>query len=151
MNKAARYNRIHDQLAELLRKSEDPGARMATLCALLHHKMPGFFWTGVYMIREGKLVVANYQGPLACMELKSGTGVCWAAITEGHTIVVPNVHEFPGHIACDSRSNSEIVIPLRNHEGTIIGVLDIDSVQYSHFDETDVLWLERMVALVLQG
>jgi GAF domain-containing protein len=120
---------------------------MATISALLHHKMD-FFWTGFYLLHEGKLQVGPYQGSLACIDLKNDTGVCWAAITRKQTVIVPDVHDFPGHIACDSRSQSEIVVPLFNAEGQITGVLDIDSATLSTFDETDALWLEKLVKLI---
>ena len=107
--KAGRYDRLYQQLAELMKKSNDPSARMSSVAAVLHHKMPGFFWTGFYLLTDdGRLVVRTYQGPVACMELKKGAGVCWAGINQQKTIVVPDVEQFPGHIACDSRSKSEI-------------------------------------------
>lgn len=146
--KSRRYERIYTQLSELITRTANPGARMATLCAVLHHKMDGFFWTGFYCLSNGELIVTNYQGPVACQVLKKDTGVCWAAINAKQTIVVPDVHRFPGHIACDSRSNSEIVVPLTNNHGDIIGVLDVDSDKPANFDETDALWLEKITALV---
>ena len=115
--KAARYQRIYDQLQGLLQKSEDPGARMATINALLYHKMDGFFWVGFYLIKGEKLIVGPYQGPVACLELPKGKGVCWASIDSGKPMVIADVHDFPGHIACDSRSKSEIVIPVRDTSG----------------------------------
>ena len=145
--KAGRYARIYDQVTELLIKSNNPISAMATISALLHHKMD-FFWTGFYLLHEGKLQVGPYQGSLACIDLKNDTGVCWAAITRKQTVIVPDVHDFPGHIACDSRSQSEIVVPLFNAEGHITGVLDIDSATLSTFDETDALWLEKLVKLI---
>lgn len=145
--KAGRYARIYDQVTELLIKSNNPISAMATISALLHHKMD-FFWTGFYLLHEGKLQVGPYQGSLACIDLKNDTGVCWAAITRKRTVIVPDVHDFPGHIACDSRSQSEIVVPLFNAEGHITGVLDIDSATLSTFDETDALWLEKLVKLI---
>ena len=120
---------------------------MATIIALLHHKM-GFFWTGFYLLQDGKLQVGPYQGALACIDLKKDTGVCWAAINRQQTVIVPNVHDFPGHIACDSRSKSEIVVPVILHEGRITGVLDIDSDTLNAFDQTDAVWLEKLVNLI---
>lgn len=146
--KNERYQRIYNQLEELLKKTDDVISRMATVSAVLHHKMDGFFWTGFYLLKHGRLLVGPYQGPVACQELKANTGVCWAGINEGKTIVVPDVHRFPGHIACDGRSNSEIVVPVRKHDGHIIGVLDIDSREFSQFDETDAKNLERIVSLI---
>lgn len=121
---------------------------MATIAAVLHHKMDYFFWTGFYMLRDGDLVVRCYQGPVACQVLARDKGVCWAGINSGETIVVGDVHRFPGHIACDSRSNSEIVVPVRDARGIITGVLDVDSKEKESFDQTDALWLEKIVALV---
>ncbi|MEI7983825.1 MAG: GAF domain-containing protein, partial [Bacteroidota bacterium] len=125
--KNSRYRRIFEQLQPLMRKSSDPLARMATIAAVLHYKMDYFFWTGFYLLLNGELVVQVYQGPLACLVLQQHTGVCWAAIDGQQSVVVSDIHLFPGHIACDSRSLSEIVIPVRNYINDIIGVLDVDS------------------------
>ena len=146
--KHARYQRLHEQLAALMNKSADPDARMATIVAVLHHKMEYFSWTGFYFLKSGELTVRNYQGPLACQVLQKHTGVCWASVDRQETVVVPDVHLFPGHIACDSRSQSEIVVPLKNREGEIIGVFDVDSNVKDSFDATDVEWLEKIVNLV---
>lgn len=121
---------------------------MATLVAVLSHKMDYFFWTGFYLLEEDALFVGPYQGPVACQRLEKGKGVCWAAVVQEETIIVPDVELFPGHIACDSRSKSEIVVPLRNEEGRIIGVLDVDSSSLNSFDETDALWLGKIVSLI---
>ena len=110
--KEGRYSRITAQLEELLAKTDDPLARMATICAVLHHKMDYYFWTGFYLYKSGKLVVGPYQGPVACLELEKDRGVCWAALNKRDSVVVPDVHAFPGHISCDSRSKSEITLPL---------------------------------------
>ncbi len=146
--KQGRYDRIHIQLQELLAKPGNSLSQMATLVALLHHKMDHFFWTGFYFLDKGELIAGPYQGPVACQLLAKNTGVCWAAITEKKSIVVPNVHEFPGHIACDSRSNSEIVVPLKNSSGEIIGVLDVDSKDLAAFDDTDRQGLEKIMNLL---
>ncbi len=147
--KSGRYERIYQQLAELMHKSSDASARMCSIAAVLHHKMPEFFWTGFYLLTpDGRLVVRCYQGPVACMELKKDTGVCWASINQQKTIIVPDVEKFPGHIACDSRSKSEIVVPIKNAQGQIIGVLDIDSDKLNTFDETDAVGLEKIVRLI---
>jgi GAF domain-containing protein len=146
--KTGRYQRIYTQLQGLLTATRNREARMATIAAVLHHKMDYFFWTGFYCLTHGELIVRSYQGPVACQVLKKNTGVCWKAITDGETIVVTDVHEFPGHIACDSRSRSEIVVPLHDNNGDVYGVLDIDSADLSSFDETDAEWLEKIVALV---
>lgn len=147
-NKSGRYERILQQLKELLTKTSNADARMATIVAVLHHKMDGFFWTGFYCLNAGQLIVRCYQGPVACQVLKPHTGVCWAAIDQKQSIIVPNVELFPGHIACDSRSKSEIVIPLIDNSGEIKGVLDIDSKSLDQFDETDQHYLEQIVNLV---
>jgi GAF domain-containing protein len=143
-----RYSRIYKQLAELVLKSNNRQARMATIIAVLHHKMDYFFWTGFYLITDGEMVVNSYQGPVACQILEKNKGVCWAAFNTKKTIIVEDVHNFPNHIACDSRSNSEIVVPLKNREGKIIGVLDVDSSQKSSFSEIDARWLEKILELV---
>jgi GAF domain-containing protein len=146
--KKERYKRIYRQLESLLDKSDNSYSRMATIKALLYHKMDNFFWVGFYLLRNDRLLVGPYQGPLACLELQKNKGVCWAGINTGNTLVVPDVHAFPGHIACDSRSKSEIVVPVRDKSGMINGVLDIDSNLKAQFDETDREQLERIVALL---
>ncbi|TKG90183.1 GAF domain-containing protein [Puteibacter caeruleilacunae] len=146
--KARRYGRLYDQIETLLKKCELPRARMASVASVLHHKMDKFFWTGFYLLEDGELIVGNYQGPVACMVLAKDTGVCWAAVNAAETVVVEDVHKFPGHIACDSRSNSEIVVPLRDKSNNVVGVLDIDSQEFSSFDEIDAEWLEKIVGLI---
>jgi len=143
-----RYRRMYAQLQDLLSKSPNSMARMATTAALLHHKMPHYFWTGFYLFKQGKLVVGPYQGPLACQELEGPQGVCWAGVLRRETVVVPDVHRFPGHVACDSRSNSEIVVPIADHRGRIWGVLDVDSLRLSAFSQVDARWLEKITALL---
>ena len=145
---ARRYQRIHAQLKPLFLKTENKLARMATISALLHHKMSHFFWTGFYLLDEGELIVGPYQGPLACLVLEKKKGVCWAGILRRETIVVPDVHKFPGHIACDSRSNSEIVVPLFDEKNEILGVLDVDSEKPDAFSDVDEEWLEKIVRLI---
>ena len=146
--KAGRYERIIIQLGGLLSKPGDINSRMATISSVLHHKMDGFFWTGFYMLNNGELMVRLYQGPVACQLLKKDTGVCWAGINQQKTIVVANVHDFTDHIACDARSQSEIVVPVRDKKGDIVGVLDVDSSELNTFDETDQLYLEKIVAMI---
>jgi L-methionine (R)-S-oxide reductase len=146
--KISRYTRIYHQLLDLLYDSPGFDAKLATIVAVLHHKMDYFFWTGFYLLQEGELIVKTYQGPVACQILAKNKGVCWAGINQGKTIIVPDVHEFPGHIACDSRSLSEIVIPLRSKNGGIIGVLDVDSKYLNSFDETDAGSLEKILMLL---
>lgn len=145
--KEARYQRIYEQLEKLMTTCKDEEARKASIIAVLHHKMEYFFWTGFYMLKDGELIVSKYQGPIACMLLKKGTGVCWAAINQQKSMVVADVHSFSGHIACDSRSQSEIVIPIKNKEGEIVGVLDVDSKELNSFDEIDRIYLEKILNL----
>ena len=145
--KEGRYQRIIAQLEGLLTKTVDPVARMATIAAVLSHKFDYFFWCGFYRVYDDKLVVGPYQGPVACQVLQ-GTGVCLAAVNQNKSIVVPDVHKFPGHIACDSRSNSEIVVPVRDKAGNIMAVLDVDSTSFNSFDHVDQSGLEQIAAMV---
>ncbi|MFC2086875.1 GAF domain-containing protein [Bacteroidota bacterium] len=147
-DKVSRYKRIIGQLDELIPKTDNLISRFATTCALLHYKIPYFFWTGFYLLQNEKLLVGPYQGPLACQELEKNKGVCWNAINNRKTVIVPDVHKFPGHIACDSRSNSEIAVPIFNKNQYIIGVLDIDSKSLNSFDEIDMENLEKIISLL---
>ncbi len=142
------YERIYDQLGPLIRdKSPNLIAGMATLCAVLHAKLKHHFWTGFYfMAGDDELHVGPYQGSVACQVLK-GKGVCLAAAQRKAAVVVPDVEAFPGHIACDSRSKSEIVIPLIKN-GTVVAVLDIDSEKLAQFDDDDIEPLSRIVSLL---
>ena len=146
-----RYQRLFAQLDGLLRKTADPLARMATISALLFHKFDYFFWCGFYRLVKGELIVGPYQGPLACQVLAKDQGACWAGIHEGKTIVIPDVRQFPGHIACDPRSLSEIVVPYRDGDGSVAGVLDVDSDHSAQFDDVDARQLEIIVALLTVG
>ncbi|MFO7607795.1 MAG: GAF domain-containing protein [Candidatus Krumholzibacteriia bacterium] len=149
---AGRYDRIATQLHALFHEGPkavgDPVGRMATACALLHHKMPHFFWTGFYLHRDDRLVVGPYQGPLACAVLPGPAGVCWEGLRRGETVVVPDVLAFAGHVACDARSRSEIVVPLRDAAGKVVGVLDVDSDRPDAFGPADQAGLERITALI---
>ena len=145
--KLAKYDRLYEQIKGYVQTTDDIWARLATMEAVLHHKMQTFFWTGVYALIDDELIVRSYQGPVACQKLRHHTGVCWAAVSTGETVIVPDVERFPGHIACDSASNSEIVIPL--HKGNeIVGVLDIDSPVLARFDEEDQEGLEHFVRIL---
>ena len=148
--KQQRYQRIYKQIKELLTKSTDIQARMNSVVAILHHKFDYYFWTGFYCLENNKLIVRNYQGPVACMELARNIGVCWTGINQKKSIIISDVHNFAGHIACDARSKSEIVIPFKNQAGQIVGVLDVDSKELNSFDETDRDELEKIVALIYQ-
>ena len=121
----------------------DTVAKMATVAALLHQGLH-FWWTGFYRVIGGELVHGPFQGPVACIRIPYGKGVCGTAWKEGRTIVVPDVEKFPGHIACSSESRSEIVVPVRGASGEITAVLDIDSAELSTFDEVDAKWLEEI-------
>ncbi len=147
--KEKRYQRMHKQIRDLIIKSSNnPLSNMATINAVLYHKMEYFFWCGFYLLQEDKLQVGLYQGALACINLPAGTGICHAAISRRKTLVVPDVETFPGHIACDSRAKSEIVVPLYDKAGNIMGVLDVDSKSQDSFDETDAAGLEKILKLV---
>ncbi len=145
--KESRYQRLYSQIEKLMLTCQDESSRRATIIAVLHHKMDYFFWTGYYLLKNGELLVDHYQGPIACMKLSKDKGVCWTSIHKQNTVIVEDVHEFPDHIACDSRSQSEIVIPLKNKFGEIIGVLDIDSRVKNSFDEVDAMYLEKILDL----
>ncbi|PIE87665.1 MAG: histidine kinase [Bacteroidetes bacterium] len=146
--KENQYARLFDQLKALLHKTDDPLARMATVASVLHHTVSYFYWTGFYTLREDEMRVGAYQGRVACQVLPRDTGVCWAAYNQGKSLVVEDVARFPGHIACDPRSRSEIVIPLFDREGRKYGVLDVDSAEPASFDEVDRCWLEKIVFLM---
>ena len=148
--KIGRYTRVYHQLQDLLYNAPDFDAKLATIVAVLHHKIDYFFWTGFYVIKDGELIVKTYQGPVACQVLEKNKGVCWAGINQKKIIIVPDVHEFPGHIACDSRSNSEIVVPVRNKKGDVIGVFDVDSKDLNSFDDVDKEWLEKITELIVK-
>ena len=147
--KEGRYRRLYRQIKELIDKSNNNRlSNMATIIAVLHHKMEYFFRTGFYLLQDGKLQVGPYQGSLACINLEKDTGVCRAAVNNKKPVVVDDVEKFPGHIACNSRSKSEIVIPLKNDNDEIYGVLDVDSKVTGSFDETDVEWLVQITGLI---
>jgi len=145
-----RYKRIYNQLQDLLPQTNNRIARLATVAAILHFKMPQFSWTGFYILCGGELIVGPYQGPLACQVLDKKKGVCWAGIERKKTIIVPDVHKYPDHIACDGRTNSEIVVSLFDKDNQVWGVLDIDSRQFETFSDIDKEWLEKIVALIEQ-
>jgi GAF domain-containing protein len=146
--KEGRYQRIYKQLEELCKKPGTPLSRMATISAVLHHKMDHFFWTGFYLLENDRLVVGPYQGPVACQELEKEKGVCWAAITRDSAVIVPDVTQFPGHIACDSRSRSEISLPVKDQKGNCVAVFDVDSALADQFDEVDEMYLNDIIYLI---
>ena len=144
MNKVERYHLLQQQIKALSAGETDQVAVMAKVAAAIHLEM-GFWWTGFYRVQNGELVLGPFQGPVACMHIGYGKGVCGTSWKQGETIVVPDVEQFPGHIACSSESRSEIVVPVRSAEGEIIAVLDIDSKDLATFDEVDKQWLEEIV------
>ena len=145
--KIFRYPRLVSELRALLGDEPDQTARLANVAALIKEKM-GFFWVGFYMVAGTELVLGPFQGPVACMRIGYGKGVCGTAWKEARTIVVPDVEEFPGHIACSSLSRSEIVVPVFR-DGAVVGVLDIDSTELATFDRIDAFWLEKIAAVSL--
>ncbi|MBR2049410.1 MAG: GAF domain-containing protein [Rikenellaceae bacterium] len=144
--KAERYALLTRQIKAVVAGETDMIARMANVASMIHHTF-GFWWTGFYRTAGNELVLGPFQGPLACTRITFGRGVCGTAWRDEQTIVVPDVEQFEGHIACSSASRSEIVVPLRQN-GTIIGVLDIDSSELATFDATDQEWLERIVEII---
>lgn len=157
MNKIEKYQNLLPQIESLVAGEMDMIANMANVAAALHEAF-GFWWTGFYRVtnervneltseRISELVLGPFQGPIACTRIPYGKGVCGTAWQRAKTVIVPNVHEFAGHIACSSASNSEIVVPLiRNHQ--VIAVLDIDSTDFNAFDETDQLYLEKIAEML---
>ena len=146
--KTFRYLKIWQTIRLFLADEPDTIARMANCSAILAQMMPQFLWTGFYRVAGQQLVLGPFAGPEACMRIGYGKGVCGSAWKQGRTIIVPDVEQFPGHIACSSRSRSEIVVPVRKADGSISGVLDIDSESLDAFDSTDALWLEKIAALM---
>ena len=139
------YSRVQSQVTALLDGQSDPVATMASACSVLHEALPYASWTGFYRVVEPELLrIGPYQGPVGCLEIPFDQGVCGAAATQGATQVVTDVHDFPGHIACDPRARSEIVVPVRDGDGRLTAVLDVDSHQPGAFDEADREGLERL-------
>ena len=157
MEKAEKFRLLERQLTALLEGETDAIAKMANVVAVLHETF-GFWWTGFYRVvtpchsgldpESAELVLGPFQGPVACMHIPFGKGVCGTAWKRNETVVVPDVEQFPGHIACSSASRSEIVVPVHGADGTVTAVLDIDSDRLATFDEEDKIWLERIVTLL---
>lgn len=146
--KAERYATVAQEIAAVLDGEPNLTARMATVASMLAASFETFFWTGFYVVdpaRERELVVGPYQGTLGCLRIAFGRGVCGAAAASGQTQLVPDVHAFPGHIACDGRSQSEVVVPVFDASGALIAVLDVDSDRLAAFDAVDVEWLEKIL------
>ena len=148
--KESRYKELYEKIAAVTKGETDVIANMANTVALIHEGF-GFWWTGFYIVKGDELVLGPFQGPIACTRIAYGKGVCGTSWKRKESIIVPDVEDFPGHIACSSLSRSEIVIPLFKG-GSITAVLDIDSKELSTFDKTDQFWLEKIVSLLtLQG
>ncbi len=145
--KEEKYTLLYRQIASLTENEDDAIANMANASAMIHRTFQ-FWWTGFYRVEGEELILGPFQGPLACSRIKFGRGVCGTAWKEQRTQVVPDVDQFPGHIACSSASKSEIVVPLFDKAGDVVAVLDIDSENYNTFDETDRHWLEKIVKLL---
>lgn len=140
------YESLYRQIESVIEGEDDAIANMANASSLIHEAF-GFWWTGFYIVKDGVLILGPFQGPVACTRIPFGKGVCGTAWERQETIVVPDVHLFPGHIACSSLSRSEIVVPI--FDGTTVkAVLDIDSKELATFDETDSHWLERITGLL---
>ena len=146
IDKEALYEEVLPQAVSLLEGEADEVACMANLAALLHRAF-GFWWTGFYRVVGDELVLGPFQGPVACIHIPYGRGVCGTAWQRGETVVVPDVEQFPGHIACSSESRSEIVVPVWR-DGRVCAVLDIDSRELATFDDTDCKYLEQIVKTV---
>lgn len=147
MKKQLQYTRINQQLQNLLSATPYQITQLANASALLAQSLEDINWAGFYLMEEGKLILGPFQGKVACMEIKIGSGVCGTAVARDEIMLVRDVHQFPGHIACDSASNSEIVLPIHKN-GHIIGVLDIDSPILARFDETDREGLSEFVRIL---
>lgn len=145
--KEEKYAELYPQIKAVVEDETDGIANMANVAAMLWETFH-WWWTGFYRVVDGVLVLGPFQGPMACTRIKKGRGVCGTAWAENETQVVPDVDLFPGHIACSSASRSEIVVPLHNADGEVVGVLDIDSEHLNTFDETDKLWLEKIASLL---
>jgi L-methionine (R)-S-oxide reductase len=146
--KGETYAELAAQLRALVEGEEDFIANAANFSALLFHTLPDLNWAGLYLLKGGELVLGPFQGKPACVRIALGSGVCGTAAKARRTVVVENVHEFPGHIACDSASNSEVVVPLLRGD-ELLGVLDLDSPALGRFDEEDARGLEELVEIFL--
>ena len=149
-DKRAGYEQLATQLRGLLAGESDPIANAANTAALIFDALPQVSWVGFYFLRAGELVVGPFQGKPACVRIALGHGVCGTAAAKRETIIVPDVNAFPGHIACDSASQSEVVVPLLA-AGRLLGVLDLDSTRLARFDEVDARGLEQLAQLFLQA
>jgi L-methionine (R)-S-oxide reductase len=144
--KTDQYAALLPQIRALMEGESDPTANLANIAAALKEQF-GWLWVGFYLVKAGELVVGPFQGPVACTRIRKGKGVCGTSWAEERTLIVPDVEAFPGHIACSSLSRSEIVVPIRTGK-TIVGVLDVDSVELNAFDQEDQRWLEEVVKII---
>ena len=145
--KEKKYSLLTEQIKSLTEGETDAIAVMANVCAAIQQEI-GFFWTGFYRVVDKELLLGPFQGPVACMHIPYGKGVCGSAWKRRETIVVPDVEQFPGHIACSSLSRSEIVVPLFSADGEVTAVLDIDSKELATFDDVDRIYLEAICGLI---
>jgi GAF domain-containing protein len=148
MDKIEQYKQLTSQIRSLIEGETDAVAVMSNVAAAIHQTM-GFWWTGFYRVAGEELVLGPFQGPVACMHIPFGRGVCGTAWKRAETVVVPDVEQFPGHIACSSESRSEIVVPVFGHDNTVVAVLDIDSRELNTFDETDRQYLEEICQMLM--
>ena len=150
MDKTEKYSLLIKQISALIDGETDLVAVMANVCAAIHETM-GFWWTGFYRVVDNELLLGPFQGPVACMHIGFGKGVCGTAWKEQRTIIVPDVEQFPGHIACSSLSRSEIVVPVFSKDGEVVAVLDIDSKELATFDYIDQQYLEEICKMLTIG
>lgn len=144
MTKQEKYEELLPQVVAMIEGENNAVSVMANVTAALHEAM-GWWWTGFYTVNGGHLELGPFQGPIACYRIKRGRGVCGTAWERNETVIVPDVNQFPGHIACSSLSRSEIVVPMHDRQGNVVAVLDIDSKELNTFDETDKIYLEELV------
>ncbi|MBR5086142.1 MAG: GAF domain-containing protein [Muribaculaceae bacterium] len=147
MIKQEKYEELLPQMIAMIEGETNPVSVMANVAAALHEAF-GWWWTGFYTVSGDQLELGPFQGPVACYRIKRGRGVCGTAWDRNETVIVPDVEQFPGHIACSSLSRSEIVVPMHDNEGNVVAVLDIDSKDLSTFDETDQQYLEEIVKAI---
>ncbi|MBX7180805.1 MAG: GAF domain-containing protein [Bacteroidia bacterium] len=145
-DKESRYRELLPQIQHLIEPETNLVANLANVAAALHQAFPNW-WTGWYLVHDNQLVLGPFQGPIACTRINFGKGVCGSAWKRGETILVPNVDEFPGHIACSSLSKSEIVVPVFKNN-RVVAVLDVDSAELAAYDHIDALWLEKIGELI---
>lgn len=147
MTKQEKYEEMLPQVLAMIDGESNAVSVMANVAAAMHEAF-GWWWTGFYTVKNGQLELGPFQGPVACYRIKRGRGVCGTAWDRDETVIVPNVEQFPGHIACSSLSRSEIVVPIHDVNGVVVAVLDIDSKNLNAFDENDKLYLEKLVQAI---